>query len=404
MLSNGALQQDHVNAPCPGTRVADEPVMRVVDWSKAERPEFLAAWAKLARQAAEPNPFYESWFLLPALQQFDRAKKVRIASLWQGDILIGLMPFSQQANYGRWPLIHVSNWLHHNAFLGEPLVKVGAELLFWQKILGVMDNRGGKALFLHLNGIVVGGALQMALAQICSERDRTHALVNKQERAFLEGPLTAEAYFADAVRSKKRKELRRQKNRLAEMGDLKFGRQNGGIDLDQWTEEFLALESRGWKGSNGSALGCSPDTRTMFRAALQGAARAGQLELLDLRLDGAPLAMLVNFICGRGSFSFKTAFDEDFARFSPGVLLQIENLALLERDGTDWCDSCAAEGHPMIDSLWTGRRHIGRYSVAIGGFARRSAFGMLVKAEQTRISARSVKPQPQINLENREEL
>ena len=164
------------------------------------------------------------------------------------------------------------------------------------------------------------------------------------------------------------------------------------------------MESRGWKGSNGSALGCAPDTRDLFRGALRGAARQGQLQLLDLRLDGAPLAMLVNFICGRGSFSFKTAFDEDFARFSPGVLLQIENLALLERDGTDWCDSCAAEGHPMIDSLWTGRRQIGRYSAAIGGFARRSAFGILVKAEQGRMAIKAPKLSHPNFAENHEDL
>lgn len=33
-----------------------------------------------------------------------------------------------------------------------------------------------------------------------------------------------------------------------------------------------------------------------------------------------------------------------YARFSPGMLLQLENLALLERGGIDWADSCAMEG------------------------------------------------------------
>ena len=89
-----------------------------------------------------------------------------------------------------------------------------------------------------------------------------------------------------------------------------------------------------------------------------------------------------------GSFSFKTAFDEDYARFSPGVLLQIENLALLEHSGIAWCDSCAVEGHPMIDSLWTGRRSVGRYSVAIGGSGRRAIFGALLKAELARSAPR----------------
>jgi hypothetical protein len=133
----------------------------------------------------------------------------------------------------------------------------------------------------------------------------------------------------------------------------------------------------------------------MFRQALRGAAAKDQLELLDLRLDGVPLAMLVNFICAPGSFSFKTAFDERYARFSPGVLLQIENLALLERGDVEWCDSCAAEGHPMIDSLWTGRRRIGRYSVAIGGGARRGAFGLLLRAELAKKRVRPVQMQPE---------
>ncbi|HEX4874293.1 MAG TPA: hypothetical protein VFV06_05265, partial [Sphingorhabdus sp.] len=91
-----------------------------------------------------------------------------------------------------------------------------------------------------------------------------------------------------------------------------------------------------------------------------------------------------------GAFSFKTAFDEDYARFSPGVLLQIHNLALLEREGIEWCDSCAAQDHPMIDSIWSGRRAIGRYSVAIGGPVRRAGFAILLAAEKAKGRLRQV--------------
>ena len=91
--------------------------------------------------------------------------------------------------------------------------------------------------------------------------------------------------------------------------------------------------------------------------------------------------MLANFISPPGSYSYKTAFDERYARFSPGVLLQRENLALLDRDGIDWCDSCAAADHPMIDHIWRERRLVGRLSIAIGGGLRRALFGQLVRAE-----------------------
>ena len=85
---------------------------------------------------------------------------------------------------------------------------------------------------------------------------------------------------------------------------------------------------------------------------MTGAADAGKLDMRALDLGGRPLAMLVNFLCPPGGFSFKTAFDEDYARFSPGVLLQRENLALLDRSGIDWTDSCAAADHPMIERIW----------------------------------------------------
>ncbi len=361
-------------------------------WRTLFDAPFVASWNALAGHAAEPNAFSESWFLQPALEQFDPSRRVQIFTLWDGDVLCGLMPVSTHARYGRWPLPHAQNWMHHNAFLGTPLVRAGYEHSFWQAYLAHLDREPGQALFAHLHGLTIDGELATALEQVCVEQKRRCALVHRTERAFLGRGLSPGAYFEAAVRSKKRKELRRQKNRLSEQGVLTFARDDSATGLDEWTQEFLALEQRGWKGGNGSALACADNTRRLFSEVLAGAAAAGRLERLELRLDGKPLAMLVNFLCAPGSFSFKTAFDEDYARFSPGVLLQIENLALLEHPQIDYCDSCATEGHPMIDSLWTGRRAVGRYSVAIGGSGRRAIFGAFLAAELAK-SAPKISPQ-----------
>lgn len=359
------------------------------DWRATFDAAFIAEWGDLAAHAVEPNAFTENWFLRPSLEQFDAAGNVEIFALWDGDRLCGLMPVSAQPRYGRWPVPHVQNWLHHNSFLGTPLVCAGYETVFWKCYLEQLDAKPGPALFAHLNGLTVGGTLATALERVCADQRRRCALVHLTERAFLERGMSPEGYFEAAVRSKKRKELRRQKNRLSDEGALTFMRDDSASGLAEWTEEFLALEQRGWKGGNGSALACAQSTGTLFTEVLQGAAAAGRLERLDLRLDGKPLAMLVNFLCAPGSFSFKTAFDEDYARFSPGVLLQIENLSLIDHPTVKWCDSCAAEGHPMIDSLWTGRRSVGRYSVAIGGSGRRAIFGALLKAELVRSRPRN---------------
>lgn len=367
-------------------------------WPNIAYNGFIAKWDALANAASEPNAFAESWFLLPALRQFDAKGQVRLFVLWDGETLVALMPLAAESRYGKWPIPHVQNWLHHNAFLGTPLVRAGYERAFWTALLAQLDGEAGSACFGHFNGLTVSGALVEALDAVCAADKRRVALVHREDRAFLEGEIAPEAYYEAAMRGKKRKELRRQKNRLAEEGELSFARVEGDADIDQWTNEFLALERRGWKGANGSALDCADTTRNLFRAALAGAAARGKLERLELRLNGHPLAMLANFHCAPGSFSFKTAFDEDYARFSPGVLLQIENLDLLNRQEIAWCDSCAAEGHPMIDSLWTGRRSIGRYSVAIGGSARRALFGALLRAEMARGAARKPAPVLQDNI------
>jgi hypothetical protein len=361
---------------------------RLSGWRGLLDAMFIAAWDDLAAQAIEPNAFNESWFLRPALEQFDPGERVQLFTLWDDNRLCGLMPLTGLSHYGRWPMPNVQNWLHHNAFLGTPLVRGGYAGAFWQALLAQIDAAPGQSLFAHFNGLDINGELATELEALCAADDRRHALVHRTERAFLEKGLSPEAYLENAVRAKKRKELRRQKNRLSEEGALTFARDSGATGLAEWTQGFLLLEKRGWKGSNGSALACADNTQALFAEALAGAAIAGKLERLDLRLDGKPLAMLATFHCAPGSFSFKTAFDEDYARFSPGVLLQIENLALLEQRDTAWCDSCASEGHPMIDSLWTGRRAIGRYSVAIGGPGRRAIFGTLLRTELARNGVR----------------
>jgi CelD/BcsL family acetyltransferase involved in cellulose biosynthesis len=347
-----------------------------------EDKALLAEWDVLASLASEPNPFGERWYLEAALDALG-SDDIRVAIV-RDDALIGIIPLIAQRRYAGLPIAHVQNWLNHNAFLGTPLVRKGAEQSFWAALLGHLDNAPQSGLFLHLAGMAIEGPVAAALEAVCLAKKRRVALVHREERALLERGLSPDAYWEDNVRGKKRKELRRQHKRLAEEGVLSFERGDGSGGLDQWIADFLALERAGWKGENGSALDCADETRALFKNALHEAAKAGKLELLAHYLDSKPIAMLVNFLTPPGAFSFKTAFDEGYARYSPGVLLQIENLALLERNGIDWCDSCAAQDHPMIDSLWSGRRSIGRYSVAIGGKAKRMAFAALLAAETTK--------------------
>ncbi len=355
--------------------------LRAAAWTALDTPAFAARWAKLAAAASEPNPFLESWYLLPALRAFDSGGRIQLLRLEQDGVLIGLLPLARSARYYSWPIPHLAGWSHANAFLGAPLVAAGREVAFWEGLLDWADRHAGSALFLHLAELPIDGALYQALNEVCGRQHSTSGIVHRSERAMLDSALDPEAYHAAALTAKKRKELRRQHARLSELGSVAVERTRDAAGLDQWIGDFLALERAGWKGAAGSAMACDHGTEALFRQALTGAAAAGKLERLAITLDGAPIAMLATFLSAPGAFSYKTAFDERFSRFSPGVLLQRENLALLDDPAIAWCDSCAASDHPMIDHFWRERRAIGRVSVAIGGPLRRALFRGLLRAE-----------------------
>jgi len=353
-----------------------------LEWQElAERAD---DWDCLARDAREPNPFFESWYLLPALRAFADSR-VRILCYEEDGRLRGLMPIHSRSRYYRWPIPHLSNWLHDNCFLGVPLVAKGSEVRFWQAILSWADANPGPSLFLQLRTMTIGGPVHAALSGVVAAEMRRAELVLREQRAMLESSLTPEQYWEASVPAKKRKKLRRQTKRLGEVGEIKFERSTRDEGLGRWTDDFLALEAAGWKGDAGSALASSPATTALFRESLAGAAEREKLERLTLLLDDWPIALLANFVVPPGAFTFKTTFDEAYSRFSPGVLLQHENLAVLETPQIAWTDSCASANHPMIDHIWRERRAIGHISIAIGGKLRRALFNRLVDAETSRM-------------------
>ncbi|HYW15120.1 MAG TPA: GNAT family N-acetyltransferase [Allosphingosinicella sp.] len=336
-------------------------------------PAFLAEWQRLAQDAAEPNSFQEPWFVAAGLENLTDDRDIRLIEV-RDDALIGVVPLCVRNDYGRLPATHVRNWRHHNDFLGTPLVRRGRESDFWRALLRHLDGADWAPGFLHFNGLVEDGPVHAGLVEAASALGRPVPIVQRRVRAALASGLSPDQYLETNVRKKKRKELKRLANRLAELGTVESRTWSPGDDLAAWCDGFLALERSGWKGRAGSALASNPATEAFFRQALGGAAAAGRLQIRRLDLDGKPIAMLINFLAPPGSFSFKIAYDEAYSRFSPGVLLELDNLQLLARGDIEWMDSCASENHPMIDSLWAERRTIVRLSLPLAGARRRLSF------------------------------
>lgn len=329
-------------------------------------------WEALAREAAEPNCFYAPSMLQPALRHLAPTQDVRMLEAWQDGDLIGLLPVSIAPRHGRYPVRCVTNWVHRHCFFGAPLVRKGAERAAWDQFLAALDSAPWASGFLHLTLLDAKGANAAALADVCRRERRPFREVHRHERAMLRSNLSADAYWEANMRGKKRKEIRRLQKRLAETGAVESRILQHREELGVWCQDFLQLEQSGWKGAEGTALACTPADAAFFHECMCAAFASGELDFLRIDFEGRAMAMLVNIRHGEGSFSFKIAFDETLARFSPGVLIELENLrqVLDAPGGPRWMDSCAAPGHPMIDSLWGERRTLAQYRVALKGRSR----------------------------------
>jgi len=336
--------------------------------------------ADLAADCAEPNVFYAPALLEPALATLDPEGVVHIIDAHdERGGLIGRLPVVRGDRHGRFPIRHSANWLHRHCFYGAPLIRRGVEELAWSRLLAGLERLPWSGPFLHLRAVDADGPAVAALIRLCRREGRRCEQIDRYERAMLRSRLDAEAYWTANVRAKKRKELRRLQYRLAELGELRREALSDPATLDAWLDAFLALEAKGWKGEQGTALGNRAEDSAFLRAACARAMAAGQLDMLRIDCGGTPIAMLVNFVSAQGGFSFKIAIDPDHARYSPGVLIEQDNLArVLDAHVAPWMDSCAAPDHPMIDSLWGERRTIAQYRIALrkpglGGMAGRAA-------------------------------
>lgn len=131
-------------------------------------------------------------------------------------------------------------------------------------------------------------------------------------------------------------------------------------------EAFLALEAAGWKGRLQTDVAGSPGGLAFIGAAA-AAMTDGSFRVATLALDGRVIAAGLVVIAGRRAFYIKTAYEEDLARFSPGLLLTLDLTAyLLDDSEIDDADSIAVADHPMIDRVWTERFPVASVLVATG--------------------------------------
>ncbi|KQW22418.1 acyl-CoA acyltransferase [Afipia sp. Root123D2] len=356
------------NAALPAAAPAGAPLVKL-----SEIP--VAPWRQLADRAAEANGYYlPEWEL--AVNAFSRGRTgVSALAAWNdrttGDStfdavaaandndgrLIGLMPAISAWRAYRIPLPAL---VTADAFppLGTLLLDRDHADAAAGQLMQQARNAGAHALILR--DLPLDGAVMKAFTKALAWTGLRPHVLHSHQRAMLDATRDAEELLRDALGPKKMKELRRQRNRLADIGDVVFSIAGTTGDAAPALETFLKLEASGWKARRGTALIQDEGHLAFIRRAVCDMAARGNCEVISLYAGDTPLASAIVLRHLDRAFYFKLGVDERFAKYSPGVQLTLELTRHMCADDTiATVDSTAIPNHPMIDPIWRDRLAIG---------------------------------------------
>lgn len=328
----------------------------------AELRALVPEWEALAAEALEPNPFYEPWLMLPALEAYGIDAGFRCVAVWQDGALGALFPLQLERRFRGLPVRAARSWRHRNMLIGTPLVRAKHAV----GCIGALLE-SGVAPVIELDWTSAGGSFYGALAEALTEGGFPWVVSDAYQRAVLVRERDPRARFNSNMKNN----VRRWTARLAAHGRLEPVRLAPGDDIAAWTAEFMRLESSGWKGRAGTALACREDDRRFVTEVFAEAHRRGRLIITGLDLAGRPLARHTMLAGGEGAFTFKIAYDETHASCSPGILAEVDNVRqFLENPGPRWIDSNTARESVSYGRVWKDRRTVQRIALGLGGAGR----------------------------------
>jgi CelD/BcsL family acetyltransferase involved in cellulose biosynthesis len=297
--------------------------------------------------------------VLPAARHLAGGDAVHLLLAESADRLLFLLPVLGSHRRGAMAPRVLRSWTHAYCFVGTPLMSPHDDPdRTWTAIRHALRRTvGAPLLVMRLQSS--DGPVAAALARTNLRRGLGVRRSPVSLRGFVQRR-PGLSYQTEWVARRHLANLARRRRHLERMLGSPIGTvDRAAVDPDTAIEQFLQLEASGWKGRTGTALLCRPGHDRFFREVGRGFAEQGRLMLLSLQAGTRVLAQSTALIAGRGLFGFKKAYDEAFARWSPGTLLDLEVLAWFHQTHQlHWLDTCSAPDDAAGGQLFGDRRAI----------------------------------------------
>ena len=328
------------------------------------------AWESLAKSTVVPNIYYEPQLVMPAVKHFGFKGTMRFVFLYDATVdrnMVAFFPLEIGSTLKGIPFKYARLWQYEYCYLCTPLIRRGEERNAVAVLFNYLADRDVACNALKMEHFSADGPFQSALLGELSERKNPFWRSKRFSSVLLKPESSWETYQQKYISKNLRKQVRKCERKLEQHHSFEHTNLSQNDEVHVWIDEFLKLESSGWKQRRGSAMACHHSTIGFFEEAARNAFQKKSLAMSKLALDGKTIAMTCDFLSGRAGFCFKSAFDEQFADYSPGFYLDWCQLRVVHKRGNlNWFDSCSAPNHPVLGRLWNEQQTIESYWCSTG--------------------------------------
>lgn len=317
----------------------------------------VGAWEDLGRRSLEANAYLSPHFVLPSVRYLDFGRSplfILIERVHGGSRdLAGLGVFTVHPPNLHFPLPYLCAYCSKHSYLTGLLIDRDYAEPAIEALFDFFGGAGSKWHGIEFKNLSGDGIFYHLLEAVARQRHVGWCGYSRNQRAILLPSECNEAYIARQPAGSRT----RLKQKLGQQGNITWKMLFGDEVQSEVIERFLDLEHSGWKGRKGTSLRSKVSHERFFREMVEGFRATGDVFFTELSVGDVVVASTSHMISGNTGFAFKGGWHSDYAKWSPGMLNELE----LIRNASKLCkdlvfvDSGAVEGS-FIDKLWEDRR------------------------------------------------
>ncbi len=297
-------------------------MIEIREFSDVSDPELVSAWRSLEAAGACPSLFVSRAWVGVWSRRFAGDSVPTILVGYDGGVPVGLAPLFR----GRKGLTELPvNFLSLRAeFLlveerGEDFVPAALRHL----------RRDGRSLFLR--NLPKDSASLRALAGCSRSAGYLRGEFTSRVTPYVDTSGRWEDYLAGVPR-KRVVRWERRIRKLERQGDMRITRYDASTDVDRLVEGIIDVDSRSWRDEQGTSIrGRGLDA--FYRELCRVLADEGWFKPFWLEHEGRMTAFVLGAVHGGAYYALKTAYDDSYAKLSPGTCLFYEAISDAFRTG-----------------------------------------------------------------------